>query len=157
MNSIGFEVWSRKAWQDENLGALAEDVRKLLQDLWEAVPVPDGRLAVHRRTHETPDVGSACLERLNLRQEVHEDGLHAKGHIGGAGAAGEEVGDAGEHADVRLSPDLFDGLRQDLKTTAVEDLSAGHQRTITTVHWGHVTLDVRVSDDREHGRHLGRF
>ena len=155
MDSIGLEFGSGEARHEQDPGLVgADDVRKLLQDLREVVAVPDGGLAVHGRTHKALEVRPGGSEGLELRQQVKKDRLHALGDVGGSVAAGEEVRHAGQHSDGRLGPDQLDGLRQYLQTTALQDLSASHQWTVTTVHGSHVPLDVRITDDRE--QHCGR-
>lgn len=67
---------------------------------------------------------------------------------------GDEIRNTGQDTDVALSLDGREGLDESDQPPAGDDLSAGHQGTITTVQRAHVARDVRVADDGETEGHL---
>jgi hypothetical protein len=88
--------------------------------------------------------------RDDLVEELLDGGLHAEGHRRrGLLGLGEEVGDAGDHADVALGPDLRQALSEDLGTGTKKNLAFFKKRTTPTIGLVHVPLDVGIPEHTE--------
>lgn len=58
MDTVSLELWSGEAGHHENvLRAILEDVRKLSEDLRQAVAIPQGCVTIHRRANDEVTFG----------------------------------------------------------------------------------------------------
>ena len=156
-----FELGRCKAWHQKNiLRAISENLGELGHDLGQAVAVPQGCQAVHRRSNEIEDFcllngsGTDCLMNLT------ENWVDTKRDWGsGFFSAGQEVGEAGQQHDVGVFPHGPEGLGKKRDAAAWKLLTTRHQRTIATVRRVQMTLDVRIAKNRKlpRGQHGGSF
>ena len=110
--------------------------------------VPDGREAVHRGTDQELNSGPRTCEFGKLREERRDGGLNPQRDGRGAGTgAGQEVGDAGEDADVRLGTNGLQRRRKEGQQTTLKHLGAGHEGPVSHVVLVHVVPHVGITDD----------
>ena len=86
MNTIRFEAWCGEAWHQENAGGpILHDVGELLQDLRQALVVPDWGGPIHGWTDEERKVWASLRKLSDTLEELEDDSLGADGSSGGAG------------------------------------------------------------------------
>ena len=156
MNAIRLKGWGWETWQEVAVGGPdSHDVGELLQDLRKPIPVPDGVGTIHGWTHEELQIRTSLAGDGQLLQELDEDRLGAEPGRVRASRAGHEISDAIDDADGGLDSNRAQSGGQHWHRATLDNLSAGHHRTIAAVHRAHVALDVGVTDEGERvtGRH----
>lgn len=93
--------------------------------------------------------GSCRGSLVDGPKKILEDRNDAMGHYARVGGGRQEVGDAGQDADGGLGSHGLQGLGEGRHLGARDNLTAGHQRTVSAVGGVHVAPDVRIPDQRE--------
>lgn len=128
-------------------GSLHHDFGKLLEDLWHPVAVPDGEHPVHRGRDEEGGLGPGCCGMIDCSEKLEQDALDPlRNRAHGAVGAGHEVGDAGQHNHVGLSPDLTKRLGQNIEPSTGDALSSKHQWPISAVERSQISNHIRVAE-----------
>ena len=159
MNAIGLIGRGRETWHEmKGRRPGLQGLGELPQDLRHRISVPDRSGPVHRRAQQELDIGSLSTGIGEDLETLGEDGLNVESSCGGhILRAGDEVCHARQGDDVDLGSHRLNRLREGDQATAGHDLRTRHQGTITAVDGAHVTLDIRVSDDRKAKRHHDSF
>ena len=123
---------------------LAKAGREHSHDLSQAVTVPSRMSAIHRGGDQEGHIGQLFASLEHNAAELSQDGLDAMRNRrrGCILKRGEEVGDAGEDADVGLGSQLTQGFSEDLDVTTRQQLGRLHQRIRATVDLVQMTPDV---------------
>lgn len=150
MDAIVIKVWVREAGQEVHAVATTRhDLGEPGHDFRKAVSVPERRLAVHRRRHKIGAAWRRQCSGIDGLEKVLKNRNDSMRHHSRVGGSCQEVGDAGDDADVGLGSDGLQGLGEGRHLHARDNLAAGHQGTVTTIGGIHVALDVRIADQRE--------
>lgn len=159
MNSIRLKGWGREAGQNTEVGEILHsggDDGEPRENISDAIPVPDWEHAIHRRTDQIATLWSLAT----LYRDLLDEGLNCGINTDGDGrrsvvGVGQEVGEAGHHANVGLRTNLGQALWQQLTTSAKDYLCSLEKRTSRSVGGIHMLLHVGISDEGEdQGRHL---
>ena len=95
-------------------------------------------------------IGKLITGRANPSEELLEDGVDPEAEGSRLlGGRSQEVGNAGDQADVGLWTHRTKTLGQDLSLGAGQQLGTHHQRSIATVGGVKMSFDVRIADHGE--------
>ena len=131
-----------------------QDLREQGHDLWQTFTVPQGAGAIHGGSHHEPASGMIGADTMQDISDLSEDWLDLLGHELWTLGIGDEAGDGGHDAHVRLGSNLLERCQEVLLDAADDHLTGLDVGVGTLRVLGDVETKIRIADEGEKKSHF---